>query len=408
MRKTIIGLFLLLVSAVSCFKDNNFSPEQGSSEPSSPGTRTPVEETRRVMIMYSAGFNSLSSYLEADLGEMVADGYVPKAGSREEHVLLIFSRLSLYGDSVPEAPVLYRLYKDQNDKPVRDTLYRFQPEDQGSDPAVLNKVMELARHYFPAKGYGLVFSSHGAGWLPSKNSTPESKVRSIGQDYDTGRVHEMEVQDFVKAIPFPLDYILLDCCFMGCVEVAWALKDVTPVVGFSPTEIVADGFDYKLIASRLLAPQPDAQAVCEDFYAQYIDPKQNRPYATITLVDTQKLQPLADVCKTLFQKYRLKLATLSPDKVQHYYRDNGEYRYYYFFDLRHMLVQAGITAQETTALDQALDGCILYERHTPKFFSLVLRNVCGLSVYLPSAGNATLDTYYKENIAWNQATQLIQ
>lgn len=408
MKKTIFGLLMLLVSAVSCFKDNNFSPGQGSSEPSSPAERLPVEETRRVMIMYSAGFNTLSSYLKADLDEMVTDGFVPQAQTRDDQVLLIFSRLSPYGASVAEAPVLYRLYKDQNDKPVRDTLYRFQPEDQASDPAVLTKVLELARHYYPAKGYGLVLSSHGAGWLESRNTITESKVRSVGQDYDTDRVHEMEVKDFAKAIPYPLDYILFDCCFMGCVEVAWELRDVTPLIGFSPTEIVADGFDYKLITTRLLAPQPDVLAVCEDYYAQYIAPQQTRPYATITLVDTQKLQPLANICKTLFQKYRSKLATLSMDKVQHYYRDNGEYRYYHFFDLRHMLVQAGITEQETAQLDQALDGCILYERHTPRFFSLDLINICGLSVYMPSSGNATIDAYYKDHVAWNQATQLIQ
>lgn len=416
MRKVRIAVLLLMaVMAGSCFKDADFEPTNGSDVSHSQPGRLPSEETRRVMVMYSGGFNNLSGALTADLQEMET-GFVPSAQTRADNILLIFSRHTDSGYSDPVAPVLYRLYKDREGEIVRDTLLRWKPEDQACDPAVLKEVMTYARRNFPAKGYGLVLSSHGAGWLPAKNDTRAS-VKSIGQDNDTGRVLEMELHDFVNALPYKLEYVLMDACFMGCVEVAWALREKAALVGFSPTEIMSDGFDYKTLADRLIGPvyafpgsvsEPDVLAVCQDYFAQYTSPKQSSPYATITLVDPTAMQPLADVCKTLFEKYRAAIAALNTWDVQQYYRKGVNARHEHLFDLRHMISQAGASDAELAQFDAALKTCVLYEAHTERFMSLWLKDVCGLSVYLPSSGDDALDNYYKTYVEWNNATGLIK
>ena len=407
MKKLHIGIWvvLALLAATSCFKDADFSPVSGESGSRTQPGRLPSEETRQVMIMYSAGFNSLSGALTTDLRQM-EEGFVPTAQSRADHILLVLSRHTHSGYSTPVAPVLYRLYKDREGNVVRDTLLRWKPEDQACDPAVLREVMTFAKEKFPAKGYGLVLSSHGSGWIPSPDAL-EIEAKSIGQDADTGQELEMDLSDFVNALPYKLEYVLFDACFMACVEVAWALKDKTKLVGFSPTEIMSDGFDYKQLAGRLLQAEPDVVGVCEDYFAQYTAPSQSTPYATITLVDTEKLQPLADICKTLFARYRSELNTLSTSTVQRYFREMTEHRYDYFFDLRHMLECAGMTFAEAAEFDAALDACIAFQANTERFMSLKLLNVCGLSVYMPSSGNPTMDAYYKENVDWNNATELI-
>ncbi len=399
-----LGLSLLL--AVSCFKDNDFAPAGGDSRTQSQPGRLPSEESRQVMIMYSAGFNSLSGALTMDLEEL-EKGFVPTARSREDHILLVFSRHTRASYSDPVAPVLYRLYKDRAGEVVRDTLLRWKPEDQACDPAVLEEVLIYARKTFPAKGYGLVYSSHGANWVPAKNS-PQASVKSIGQDNDTDRVLEMELQDFVKSIPYKLEYVLLDACYMGSVEVAWALREKAGSVGFSPTEIMSDGFNYLTLSQRLLAPRPDALGVCQDYFAQYTQPGQSTPYASITLVNPGKMDPLADVCKTLFEKYRPQLASLNTSEVQRYFRRGLNPRFECFFDLRHMLEKAGASASEMEQVDEALGACILYEAHTDRFMSLELKHVCGFSVYLPSSGDEELSSYYKNAVEWNNATQLIK
>lgn len=408
MKKMRIGIWavLALLAVTSCFKDDDFSPIAGESSSRNQPGRLPSEETRQVMVMYSAGFNSLSGALTTDLLEL-EEGFVPTAQSRGDHILLVFSRHTYSGYSTPVAPVLYRLYKDREGEVVRDTLLRWKPEDQACDPAVMREVMEYAHDKFPAKGYGLVISSHGAGWLPQKVET-RAGVKSIGQDADTDRVLELDIPDFVSALPYKLDYILMDACFMACVEVAWALKDKANVIGFSPTEIMSDGFNYLTLTQRLLASEPDALGVCQDYFAQYTSPTQSSPYATITLVDTRALQPLADVCKSLFEKYREPMSALSTSQVQRYYRQGVNRRHEHLFDLRHMVQQAGASASELSQMDAALDACILYEAHTDRFMSLELKHVCGLSVYLPSSGDEALSAYYKNYVEWNNATQLVR
>lgn len=408
MKKMRIGIWavLTLLVATSCFKDADFAPTQGGSDSRHQPGRLPSEESRQVMVMYSAGFNSLSNSLRADLEELER-GYVPAAQSRSDHILLVLSRRVISDYSNPVAPVLYRLYKDQAGEVVRDTLLRWKPEDQASDPAVLEEVMNFARDKYPAKGYGLVFSSHGAGWIPEK-ATSHASVKSIGQDADTDRVLEMEIPDFVNSLPYKLDYVLLDACFMACVEVAWALRDKAQVVGFSPTEIMSDGFNYLTLAQRLLASEPDVLGVCQDYFAQYTSASQSSPYATITLVDPGAMQPLADVCKTLFERYREAIANLTTTQVQRYYRQGVNPRHEHLFDLRHMIQQAGASASELEQVDAALDACIIYEAHTERFMSLWLKNVCGLSVFMPSSGDENLNRYYKNYVEWNNATQLVK
>jgi len=148
--------------------------------------------------------------------------------------------------------------------------------------------------------------------------------------------------------------------------------------------------------------------VCQDYFAQYTSPTQSSPYATITLVDTDYLQPLAALCKSYFERYRSAIAGLSTSQVQRYYRTGFNRRYEHLFDLRDMVAQAGASAYELAELDAALKNCILYEAHTDRFMSLWLDRVCGLSVYMPSSGDEALNAYYKNYVEWNNATQLIR
>ena len=65
----------------------------------------------------------------------------------------------------------------------------------------------------------------------------------------------------------------------------------------------------------------------------------------------------------------------------------------------------------------ALDEAIVYEAHTARFIDVRLTRVCGLATYLPAYpnyrrdiyhGTEFLDGFYKENVAWNQATSLVE
>lgn len=401
MRKTVI-LLAAAFCVAGCFKDPNFEPISGESGSVSPASRVKTEETRHVLLMVSAGYNSVSSYLTDDL-EDLASGTLPLS-NRQADVLLVLSRLPQNRLSSTNAPVLYRMYADKNGEVARDTLLTWGTSTPLCTPDLLNETLTFIKDEFPAKGYGMVFSSHASGWIPQLEAKSETKT--VGQDKQGSQSYEIEMDQFAAAIPMKLDYILFDACFMACVEVAWELRGKADIVGFSPAEVLAEGFVYKTLTQRLLQKTPDPVAVCRDYFEQY-NPVSGS--ATITVVDTRKMDRLATVCKQLFQKYRAGIYSLEWSDVQYYFRPGYAYAadVKHLFDIQDILVQAGISAEDKASFDAALKECLLYEAHTPQFLSVPLTRACGLSMYLPTSGTYELTSYYAGRVAWNNATELI-
>jgi len=415
-KRLIWTLLAVLLVATACSKDAGF--EMGISGADS-ASRSSSERaysmpSRRVMVMISAGYNSLSGYLSEDLKDLES-GYLPEGTYFNADVLLVLARLpKSAGDyASPSAPVLYRLWANRSGEVQRDTIQIWGGDTQLCTRETIHEALSTTQKKYPAQSYGVVFSSHGSGWLPPGYYTDPSKfepssgslwsLRSIGQDKTPTGGTEMSLEDFADAIPMHLDYCLIDACLSGCVEVAHALKGKADIVGFSPTEVLADGFDYKNITTHLFARPLDPVEVCREYFAYYNAQSGSSRSATITAVDTRKMDALETVCKELFEAYRPILKTMSGGNVQGYFR----YDRHYFYDLRDILVQAGISEQEKARLDAALSQFIVYQAATDYFLSIPLKRVCGLSMYLPSMGSTYLNKYYKENISWNQATELV-
>ena len=82
----------------------------------------------------------------------------------------------------------------------------------------------------------------------------------------------------------------------------------------------------------------------------------------------------------------------------------------FFYDFRDIIGQLGLSAEEESALDAALEACIPYKAHTEKFFNLTIGTFSGLSMYLPNAAGKQareiLDEYYLD-FAWNRATDYV-
>ena len=444
-----IGLALLPVLVVSCelFETNpvpkgwNDGPQAGESEVEHK-ERTETESTRKVLLLYSAGYNSLRGYLKEDL-EDLTKGYVPRDGFKDD-VLLVLSHLNAKGGDykTPTEPVLYRLTTNRAGKVVADTLLRLTPGPVTTKEFV-QEVLTYVHDRFPAQSYGMVFSSHASGWLPpGYYAKPEDKysdsitwdaprrrlsysgpvpvywpepdegpaVKSIGKEQIDVQSYEMTLREFAGAFPMHFDYILIDACLMGGVEVAWEFRNICDGVGFSQAEVLAEGFDYTKITHHLLENEtPDPVAVCEDYFNYYDAQKGTFRSATISFVDCRQLDPLATVCKALFAKYRTSLSTLDHTSVQNFGHRISGYNHSWYFDLKDMLTKADATQEDLEALQQALDGCIVYKAATPVLLgSIPINAFSGLTVHLPAYGTDFLNNYYKENVSWNDATTLVE
>lgn len=431
-----VAAVLLLSATVGCCKEK---PEE------------PVNVNRKVLLFYECGVNNLTSYLKNNMDgteKGLPAGYVPRESG---DVVLIYSRYSKGAfDYTPVESHLRRIYKKPNGKIVSDTLKTFGTETIAASSSTMRQVLTYVKDKFPAKGYGLVFSSHGSGWLPAgyyyspsrfeddhkgevgtsrqgiaaqsvghpRLPVPEGDLpdtdpfygmtRSIGQDYIKGSYygHEMSVSEFADAIPYHLDYLLFDMCFSGGVEVAYGLKDKADYLGLSPAEVLGDGmFNYTKITSFLLNREtPDLEGLFKDSFEMY--DKQSGAYrsSTVNLVRTSGLDNLASVCARMINEYSDALADAPVDDIQGYYRQGR----HYFYDLVDIFEKCGASKADLEDLDKAVDGCVIYKNSTGQFLEdYDIKAYSGFSMYLPCAGTPLLDLYYRKEV-WNNATRLVK
>ena len=397
---------------------------------------TDPESYDKVMLLYSAGYNNLSSYLKGDIEELKS-GAIPT--SKDENVVLVYSHFTKEGYNTPSSPTLIRLTSTKDNKVKADTLVVFPDNSISSSAEQVENVLTYINENFPAQSYGMVFSSHATGYLPAGYyQNPDTDVfpigmesvigrrltavpyvepeydpslpmvKSIGQDqvgtYGAYVSYEMNINDFADAIPMKLDYLLFDACLMGGIEVAYELKEKVGKIGFSQTEVLADGFCYESLTTHLLGGEnPDLVSVCADYFNQYEILTGVYQSATISLVDCSKLSPIADICGDLFNRYRKSIARLNPSDIQRYYRMGK----HWFYDMESILTNAGINDEELESLHKALNDCIIYKAHTPKFMSdFDIHTFSGFSMYLPCDGSLSLNEFYK-NLKWNKDTGLV-
>lgn len=425
---------LFMIAAAGCCKNN---------------LDEPIKENRKILLFYECGFNNLGDYIKSNMespNRGLPSGYIPEKG---EDVLLVYSRIAENGHT-PVNSYLRRIYKTSKGKVISDTLKVFGKETIAASPSTLSAVLTLVKEKFPAKGYGMVVSSHGSGWLPAgyyyspsrfendhkgevgtsrqgiaaqsvghpRLPVPEGDLpdtdpfygmtRSIGQDYtkDSYYGHEMSVSEFVDAIPYHLDYILFDMCYTAGVEMAYALKDKADYLGLSPAEVLGDGmFNYTKITSFLLNREtPDLEGLFKDSFEMY--DKQSGLYrsSTVNLVRTSGLDNLASVCARMINEYSDALADAPVDDIQGYYRQGR----HYFYDLVDIFEKCGASKADLEDLDKAVDGCVIYKNSTGQFLEdYDIKAYSGFSMYLPCAGTPLLDLYYRKEV-WNNATRLVK
>jgi len=447
----IIAGVIAAAALFSCNKDDRFSYTR-SENTSAISTKTvlPSERDRSVMLIYSAGYNTLNAWLKEDIDDLSL-GYVPYESNNVEldskhsvglsdHILLVYSRNGVGKGNAPES-ALFRIYMKTDSTIVRDTIKVWGTDVSSCSKETMRDVLTTASEKFPSKTFGMVFTSHASGWLPcgyyndpnvfENNVTDDfwyspasvrrtaqeyfppledyPAVKSIGQDDYPDRSVEFSLRDFADALPFKLDYLLIDACLSGGVEVAAELRGKADIVGFSLTEVLSDGFNYKTMTSHLLKNEPDPVAVCRDYYESYAARTGIYQSATISVVDTRLMDDLTEVCKTLFSKYDFYLENMEGSNVQGYFRFNR----HFFYDLEDILVKSGIDESEKAALNAALEKCVIYKAATPWFmkgasYGFEIKTYSGLSMYLPSMGTDFLNRYYKETVAWNARTELVK
>lgn len=431
----------VMIGSCSTFPEDDLYPDISHNDRNGSERypdRNSEDSRNNVFIVYSMGYNNLSYDLNEDIDEMLS-GYVPSFHMKDDAVL-IFNHSTVRNSSnykTKTSPVLYKAYRSGDGELIRDTLIVYPEGSVGASKEMFGKVLTYIKENFPAEHYGMLVSSHATGWAPrmycynppdkssshyygsqQKEFRPLEKytderplTRSIGAHFNgsASNMDEIELQDFADAIPFHLDYLLFDCCFMGGVEVAYQLKDKCDRICFSQTEILSGGMDYKYLLSHLLEGEtPDLGAIALDYYNMYAnEASENLRSATVSVVDCRKTEKLASIIARYADDIYYLGKSYTRNSVQRYFQSRYSEEHGIFFDLEHILVKSFATEEDLAELRKALDECIECKYATERFLTnLEIQHHSGLSMYLPDIEREILNDYYK-TLEWNKATGII-
>ena len=261
---------------------------------------------------------------------------------------------------------------------------------------------------YQADSYGLVYWSHGDGWLPYPLG---AGTRWVGQDKGNGD-NRMNISEFVEILRTAprFDFILFDACFMLSVEVAYELRDYTDYCVGSPTEIPGPGASYDVVVPAMFSAENVAVNIAKAYYepyaAKYDDGNgiSNNNWtggASVCALRTDRLDDLARATKQILpgtvDNASLRKSVFDYDKRRGSdgYQD-GHVGYYDLVGMMRMITDDN--AYE--AWKQIFNAAVAYWVTTPMNYSsyvgmFSMEGTNGVSCYIPSTSNTATDKAYR-------------
>ncbi|MDR1758910.1 MAG: hypothetical protein LBR60_00090 [Fibrobacter sp.] len=332
-----------------------------------PGVQIKIRSERTVLV-YMAADNNLSRNAEKDILEMRSVTF------SNEYNLIV------YMDTPNQKPCLLKIQNGSI-----DTLKIYEPQNSASKQ-VLESVIDESFALFSAEHYGLVLWSHGTGWLPSGkfDELKNPVLRSFGRD--NGK--EMEITDLAEALPDYLEFLIFDACLMSGIEILYQLRHKAGVIIASPTESLAAGFPYDSVLPFLFLPQPKYNEAAQSYMDYFKDKTGALQSASITVIDTKELEPLAVLVRENIQK---ESGLICPDREQIQRYDTKEPAL--FFDFEDYLKQLGFNMN---SIRRQLNKVVLFKDFTLRFLQeFELEKVSGVGVYI-SVENDLLFNEYRD------------
>ena len=387
------------------------------------------KQTILVFLPWTGGNSSIG--LTEDLSnniDSICAGIKDKKGLNNTRVLVFFS------NNANNSTLFDLTYNDVTKEVSRTPIKTYEGSAYNSANGfadILNEVRQNAE----ALNYALIIGGHACGWSCADDwinypnqaksfntqqtlsyDTPFSGIQ-FGTDPDNpttrffGSVDRKEnsidlstLVEGIKQSGIKMQYILFDVCYMGNVETAYELKDVTNYLIASSSEIMAKGIPYRSMWSYLNGTTPNYSSLVNGIVNFYKN--SNSPYCNMAAIDCRQLDALANVMKEINQKYTLD-TTIPLDSIQPLdgflphltydmavyvdsLRPNGYLKEQFSNQLKKTVKAAAHTDCAYTALRQ-------YPEVTIK-----IKNYCGLSISDPSQHPVAIRG--KEKTGWWKAT----
>ena len=248
-------------------------------------TATPQERTIIMYLPYSgSGINDLYPFFEQNILDV--EQSIKQAGGLGTNNLYV-----VIADHSPARVYLYRV-RMEGTECVHDTIKRYD-YPRLMDAQWITRVINDVRSISNTPKYAMLVGCHGNGWLPSMDNVARAKTRWFG-----GPGYAISIADFAQGIQqagIKLEYLVFDDCYLSCAEVAYDLRNATNTLIASTSEVMAAGMPYAKVFQYLAAPQPNFGQLVNDYIAYYQSTA--TPYATIGVINTQYIQPMAQLMR---------------------------------------------------------------------------------------------------------------
>lgn len=340
-----------------------------------------VPAVRRTILVYMAARNSLSGLVDDDLKEMKA-ARIPDD-----------CRLLVYRSDYSAEPALYEVKADS----LR-LLLTYKNAASAVEAQTLKKVLADAANLAPAADFGLVFWSHSDGW---RQNMTKAAPAGRGFGLDGGQIMPLtDLAATLKAAPMPLSFLFFDSCYMGCVEVAYELRDCASFLAASPAEVPTAGMPYHLTVEHLFDADTSRGLIAAiDLTADYYAPRTGSYCpSTLALTDLSAMEDVAQACRPALGGD----VVLPEGFVPQCFSATEPYRSI-FFDLRQCVNAFNPAGAE--ALDAALEKAVVHERHSAKIWGTIpIDHFCGLTIFIPSE-DYTYSSYGYNELSWYGRTK---
>ena len=248
-------------------------------------TATPQERTIIMYLPYSgSGINDLYPFFEQNILDV--EQSIKQAGGLGTNNLYV-----VIADHSPARVHLYRV-RMEGTECVHDTIKRYD-YPRLMDAQWITRVINDVRSISNTPKYAMLVGCHGNGWLPPMDNVARAKTRWFG-----GPGYAISIADFAQGIQqagIKLEYLVFDDCYLSCAEVAYDLRNATNTLIASTSEVMAAGMPYAKVFQYLTAPQPNFGQLVNDYIAYYQSTA--TPYATIGVINTQYIQPMAQLMR---------------------------------------------------------------------------------------------------------------
>ena len=378
----------------------------------------------------------LLGYLQNNI-DSICDGIIDRKGLNNSRVLVFLS--DKYNHST-----LYDLQYNATTKSVdRVPLKEYEGASYASAEGIAD-IMNEVKTQASALNYALIVGVHGCGWTYAndwvnypykarpkggsiRNGNDENAVSNatsnsfsgiqFGNDPNKpvtrffGSVSQADnaidvttLAEGIKLSGLKMQFILFDACYMGNVETAYELKDVTNFLISSSSEVMGEGIPYKTIWSYLCSSVPNYSSAVSGVVNFYKN--SNVPYCNMAAIDCRQIDKLASIMKEINSKYTL-ASTVPLDSIQPLdgFSPNLFYDLSVYVD---SLYPSGYLKDEFTS---QLKLTIKAAEHTDEAYTALMsfygktfkvKNYCGLSISDPSQNSVAIKG--REKTGWWKAT----